>query len=618
MIADMEPADPGIAELLHRRAIEVPDAQAILCPGRAALTYAELWQRTQRVADDLRWRGVTPATRVAIVLPNGPEMAVAFLGVASGAVCAPLNPAYRAAELRFYLEDTRAEVLILDGNDSGPARAVANEMGLQVVEFDQMFSPGRAQPSAQARSHAAATGVARSGAQHDVALILHTSGTTARPKIVPLTHANLTRSAASIAAHLALQPRDRCLNVMPLFHIHGMVGALLASLHAGSSIVCTSGFDADAFFDWVQQFQPSWYTAVPTIHQTIVANGDAYRRKAPAHRFRFIRSSSSALPPSVARQLEEMTGAPVIEAYGMTEASHQMTSNPLPPGLRKPGSVGVAAGADIAIMDEAGRLLAPGETGEIVIRGPGVTSGYENNPQANAQAWTDGWFRTGDQGRIDGDDYLFISGRLKEIVNRGGEKVSPREIDEALLEHPDVAQAVAFAVPHRTLGEDLVAAVVLRAGCGAAETDLRLFLLSKLAAFKVPSRVIFVDAIPKGPTGKVQRTTLHEKLGEFLKRPDPVELGSDAERLIAGVWTELLGVDPIGPDDNFFSLGGHSLLATQAIARIEKLTGTRLEPRRFVFESLAQLAWGLGTPSGGQSRTKGAPVRRLLKALRRR
>ncbi len=561
---------------------------------------------------------MTPATRVAIVLPNGPEMAVAFLGVASGAVCAPLNPAYRAAELRFYLEDTRAEVLILDGNDSGPARAVANEMGLQVVEFEQMFSPGRAQPSAQARSHAAATGVARSGAQHDVALILHTSGTTARPKIVPLTHANLAQSAQAIARHLALSPGDRGLNVMPLFHIHGMVGALLASLHAGSSIVCTSGFDADAFFDWVQQFQPSWYTAVPTIHQTIVANGDAYRRKAPAHRFRFIRSSSSALPPSVARELEEMTGAPVIEAYGMTEASHQMTSNPLPPGVRKPGSVGVAAGADIAIMDEGGQRLAPGETGEIVIRGPGVTSGYENNPQANAQAWTDGWFRTGDQGRIDGDDYLFISGRLKEIVNRGGEKVSPREVDEALLEHPDVAQAVAFAVPHRSLGEDLVAAVVLRAGCGAAETDLRLFLLSKLAAFKVPSRVIFVDAIPKGPTGKVQRTTLHEKLGEFLKRPDPVELGSEAERLIAGVWTELLGVDPIGPDDNFFSLGGHSLLATQAIARIEKLTGTRLEPRRFVFESLAQLAWGLETPSGAQSRTKGAPVRRLLNALRRR
>ncbi len=579
---------PTLAAMLRERATKQPGALAILAPGRTRLSYAGLWQQVQHIAISLRRHGALPSLRVAVVLPNGPEMATAFLGVAACAVCAPLNPAYPESEFRFYLEDTRADVVILPRGERGAAHSVARELGLAVLELetDASLAAGcfrlgsSAQGGAQAGSDAAAC---------DTALILHTSGTTARPKIVPLSHANLIASAHNIATHLALQPADRCLNVMPLFHIHGLVGALLATIAGGGSIVCTPGFDERACFDWIAQFDPSWYTAVPTIHQALTAHGERYRQVAPHHRFRFVRSSSAALPPKVFESLRALTGAPVVEAYGMTEASHQMASNPLSDKC-KPGSVGLPAGVEIALMDDAGQLLARNATGEIVIRGPSVTAGYEHNPQANAKAFTNGWFRTGDQGRFDDEGYLYISGRLKEIVNRGGEKVSPREVDEALLEHADVAQAVAFAVPHQTLGEDLVAAVVLRAGAQADEAALRAFLFSRLADFKVPSCVVFVDAIPKGATGKVQRTHLHERLGHLIARSF-VAPTTELERSLASIIRTVLGCEPVGLNDNFFALGGDSLKGAQVIARIRAQHSVELAvPALFAHPTVAELA----------------------------
>jgi acyl-CoA synthetase (AMP-forming)/AMP-acid ligase II/acyl carrier protein len=355
--------------------------------------------------------------------------------------------------------------------------------------------------------------------------------------------------------------------MMPMFHIHGLIAALLAPLSVGGSVVCTSGFSAPKFFEYFDEFQPTWFTAVPTMHQSILA--EAAKEPTPKHAsLRFIRSSSAALPPQVMFDLERVFGVPVIEAYGMTEAAHQMASNPLPPQIRKPGSVGIAAGPEIAIMDEAGHLLTSGEIGEIVIRGANVTSGYENNPQANEVAFTEGWFRTGDQGRLDEEGYLFITGRLKEIINRGGEKISPREIDEVLLDHPSVAQAVTFAMPHVTMGEDVYAAVVLRTGANVQEQDLRSFALSRLAPAKVPSRIVIVAEIPKGPTGKVQRIGLHEKLSSLLNAEFTAPC-SLLEEMLSSIWAEVLKLDRVGIDDNFFQLGGDSLRATQAVVRIQ-------------------------------------------------
>ena len=343
--------------------------------------------------------------------------------------------------------------------------------------------------------------------------MLHTSGTTSRPKIVPLTARNICASAGNIARTLELTPADRCLNVMPLFHIHGLIAAVLSTVHAGAAISCTPGFDALRFFGWLEEVRPSWYTAVPTMHQAIVSRAPRNAEAVQGARLRFIRSSSASLPVPVLTALEETFGCPVIEAYGMTEASHQMASNPLPPAPRKPGTVGVAAGPEVAIMAEDGQLLPQGEVGEIVIRGENVTPGYQNNPKANAENWTDGWFRTGDQGALDADGYLSIRGRLKEIINRGGEKVSPREVDDVLMNHPAVAQCVTFAVPHDKLGEEVGAAIVLKDGQSAEAAEIRDFAAKSLAPFKVPRRILFLDEIPKGATGKLQRIGLAEKLG---------------------------------------------------------------------------------------------------------
>jgi len=579
----------GLSTLIETHAQARPDAMALLAPQRAPVTCKGLWQCVRRLADALAAAGATPQTPVATVFPNGLEAAISFLGVASHAPCVPLNASLPADEVRFYLEDTRARFMIVDKGLDCAAREAAHALGLTLLELDALSaSPGR-----ELDGGPACAGSAWGDAQRcadDVALILHTSGTTSRPKLVPLTHANLLASARNIAHGLALQPGDRCLNVMPLFHIHGLVGVLLASIAAGASVVCARGFSDATFLDLVETFQPTWYSAVPTIHQAVAAMADRYRARLPQHRFRFIRSSSAPLSPATLRLLESGTGAPVIEAYGMTEASHQMTSNPMPPGVRKPGSVGLPAGAEIAVMDDAGRLLPADAVGEVVIRGPGVMSGYGGVSPPTAAAFTHGWFRTGDLGRLDADGYLFIAGRLKEIVNRGGEKVSPREVDEALLEHGEVAQAAAFGVPHPTLGEDLAAAVVRRRGSHIEAPALRQFLFTRLAAHKVPSRIVFVDEIPKGATGKVQRSSLHERL---LHRTGHafVAATTGTQRSLESIWRAILGVDAVGVHDNFFALGGDSLKGMQAVAAINQAHGVVLAATApFHHPTLAELA----------------------------
>jgi acyl-CoA synthetase (AMP-forming)/AMP-acid ligase II len=485
------------------------DAVAIAAHEAKPLTYAGLRSVIHRTQRSLNELGIGRSDRVAIVLPNGPEMATAFLGVASATASAPLNPAYRQDEFEFYLEDLNAKALIIEAGSESPAIDAAERLGVALITLAPEGPAGAFRLLGSEVGAAAEPGLAEPG---NVALILHTSGTTSRPKIVPLTHANIWTSARNIAASLELSENDRALNVMPLFHIHGLIAGLSAPLSRGGAVFCTPGFNALKFFGEMEEAQPTWYTAVPTMHQTILMRAGRHKETITRHPLRFVRSSSSSLPPTVIGELEAAFKCPVIEAYGMTEATHQMASNPLN-GTRKPGSVGVPAGPEIAIMNEAGQLLSRGETGEVVIRGENVTAAYENNPKANGEAFVNGWFRTGDQGVIDADGYLTLTGRLKEIINRGGEKISPREVDEALMDHPAVLQAVAFAVPHPMLGEDVGAAVVLREGLTATEQELGAFLSERLAAFKTPRKILFLAEIPKGATGKLQRIGLAQKLG---------------------------------------------------------------------------------------------------------
>ncbi|MBT8441791.1 MAG: acyl--CoA ligase [Gammaproteobacteria bacterium] len=501
-----------IMELLSRGA---DDATALMAPGRTPLSYAGLRRQAEATVAQLNAFGVGHDTPVAIVLPNGPEMASAFVSIAAGATTAPLNPAYRREEFEFYLADLEARLLVVQQDDDTPAIAAAEKLGIAVATLhsDDSDPAGMFELSGDSPAAPVETTLGGNASPDDIALVLHTSGTTSRPKIVPLSHRNVCASAANIAASIELTSDDRCLNVMPLFHIHGLIAAVLSSLHAGASICCTPGFNALQFFALLQEVEATWYTAVPTMHQAILSRAGRNQEIVSAARLRLIRSSSASLPPAVMRDLETTFDTPVIEAYGMTEAAHQMACNPLPPRERIPGSVGVAAGPEIAIMSESGTRLPAGEIGEIVIRGANVTAGYRNNEAANRDAFTDGWFRTGDQGTLDADGYLRLTGRLKEIINRGGEKISPREVDEVLLEHPNVAQVVTFAVPHAKLGEDVAAAVVLTDGANTDDRDIRRFAAERLADFKVPRKVVFLEEIPKGATGKLQRIGLAEKLG---------------------------------------------------------------------------------------------------------
>jgi acyl-CoA synthetase (AMP-forming)/AMP-acid ligase II len=481
-----------------------PDARgpALVTVSGEALDHAALPAVVGRLAQRLRQAGIGPGDRIAIVLPNGAEMALVLLAAMSVGCAAPLNPKYREDEFRFYLDDLRAAALVTDGG--APAALAAAPSVTQVIDVvggDLAIELAVAVDAPADRTTTPPTA-------DDEALVLHTSGTTSRPKIVPLRQRNLARSARNIATSLQLSAADRSLTVMPLFHIHGIMAGLLAPLAAGGAVVCTPGFDAFKFHRWLDELRPTYYTAVPTMHQMVLARAPEPRPTS----LRFVRSSSASLPRPVLEGLSELFGVPVVEAYGMTEASHQMTCNPLPPGVVKPGSVGVATGIEVTILDAANHELRPGERGEVAIRGATVVDGYESNPAANEAAFTAGWFRTGDEGVLDEDGYLFLTGRLKEQINRGGEKISPLEVDEVLLRHPAVAEAVTFAIPHDKLGEEVGAAVVVVDGQTVTEGELQRFLREQLAAFKVPKQIVFVAEVPKGATGKLQRIGLAERL----------------------------------------------------------------------------------------------------------
>jgi amino acid adenylation domain-containing protein len=608
------PSPLSIHHLLEAHAEHTPDALAILAPGRVPLTYGRLRVQINDVLQTLNAMGLGRNDRIALVLPNGPEMAVAFLAVAACGACTPLNPVYSANEFDLYLTDLHAKALIVQSDMDSPVRDVAQAHGIRVIELSPVSEAeaGLFTLTGEEQTGAASYGFAL---PDDVALVMHTSGTTSRPKIVPLTHTNICTVAQNLRVAFELVESDRFLHVLPLFHSLGLVATLLASLVARASVVCTSGFYAPMFFAWLAEFRPTWYAAPPTIHQAILAHAALHHEIIPRCSLRFIRSSSAALSPQILTQLERVFNCPVIEAYGMTEVS-SIACNPLPPNKRKTGSVGVAAGPEVAIMDEVGTLLPAGESGEIVVRGTSVFQGYENNPAANRSTFTHGWFRTGDQGYVDTDGYLFITGRLKETINRGGEKISPREVDEVLMDHPAVAQAVAFAVTHARLGEEIAAAVVLHQNASVTAHDIRQFSATRLAAFKVPRQILIVNDLPKGPTGKLQRIGLAEKLGltAFDQVRESMQISFTAprtpmEEMLAALWAQVFNVESVSIHDDFFQLGGDSLLATQLLTRVREVMHIVVPFTNF-FETptVAEMAKRIGTISQALSALHALPL----------
>jgi oxalate---CoA ligase len=467
----------------------------------SAISHAALRESALDLGERLRSAGVGAGDRVAVVLANGPEIVQVLLAIAGiGAAAAPLNPAYTEPEFRFSLDDLAPQLLIAGAGEAGPARAAAP--GLPVVELSAAENGGPLCAHLAGRELPRTAGPA--GAAQDVALLLHTSGTTSRPKQVPLLQRNMTAQARSIASHYRLGPGDVSYCAMPLFHVHGLVASTLAQLAAGGSVVTPRRFSPRRFWAQAEAHAVSWLSAGPTLHQMILEHPGT-----PPASLRFARSCSSALSPQLMREGEDRYGVPMIEAYGMTEAGHQMTSNPLPPGTRREGSVGVPAGAQVRVVDRSGDDVAAGDPGEVAIRGRGLTPGYLHNPEANAAAFFDGWFRTGDEGVLD-DGYLRLRGRLKEMILRGGENISPHEIESVLLAHPQVSEAVAFGVDDQKYGQTVAAAVVLTGA--ATPEELRRHARESLAAFKVPDRIHILEKIPRTPTGKVQRSRMPSHL----------------------------------------------------------------------------------------------------------
>ncbi|MBW4631414.1 MAG: acyl--CoA ligase [Iphinoe sp. HA4291-MV1] len=484
---------------------------ALAAPEGATLTYKQLCENVVELVSQLNSFGLQRGDRIAIVMSNGVPMVLSFLAAALCGTAAPLNPKYKQEEFAFYYEDTQAKALI--------TLADVPEAAIAAASPDMMRIYTRVNAESTLSFELVKTASTRQGEflgnqdfpdSDDVAMILHTSGTTSRPKRVPIRHRNLIASVNNIISAYSLSAVDTTLCLMPLFHIHGLVGCMLATLASGGTLVIPDSFNALSFWKLVETFQPTWYSAAPTMHQAILARASRNEEIVKANPLRFIRSSSAPLPLVISEQMEATLNAPVLESYSMTEAAHLMATNPLPPKVRKPGTVGYGFGVEVGIMDEDGNLLPQGSLGEVVVRGLNVIDGYENNPQANATTFINGWFRTGDQGTQDADGYLRLTGRIKELINRGGEKISPLEVESVLLRHPGVAEALAFAVPHKSLGEDIHAAVVLKGE--TSEKELLAYCATMLADFKVPKQIHILDELPRGATGKLQRLNMAKLL----------------------------------------------------------------------------------------------------------
>ncbi len=610
------PTPVTLDELLQKHASKQPDSIFLQAPNRSSLSYANADEQCRKAARILRAFGIQTNDRVALVMPTSPEATLAFLALGMVATCAPMNPTYKYAEVDFFFTDLRVKALFTFAGYDTIARQLATKRNIPVIEIRPILT----EPAGMFEFIQLPASISNNityAQLEDVAIVLHTSGTTSRPKTVPLTHTNICLAGYHTAQSLNLTPTDRSLNVLPLFHVHGLIIVIVTTLVSGGSIVCTQGFDAHSFLEHLRNFKPTWFTAGPTVHQALLEHLSHESELPRNHSLRFIRSASSSLHPATFHALEKAFGVPVIDSYGLSEASH-ILSNPLPPAIRKAGSVGISTGTEIAIVDENDTFLGCHQVGEIVARGKNITKGYADNPAANAVAFTtEGWFHTGDQGYFDEDGYFYITGRIKELINRAGEKVSPLELDDLLTTHEAIAEAAAFSIPHPLLGEDTAVAIVCKPDKQLTASAVKAFIAQHLAYYKIPSRVIFVSSILKGPTGKVQRRLLPVQVGLVdtegnVIPPSPEEMQEDEnyvepktqlEISIIKSWKKVLPHPRIGVHDHFFLIGGNSMMAIQLVAEIERQTGYRLPPAvlfshptitdliRLIFEESLQTAW---------------------------
>jgi acyl-CoA synthetase (AMP-forming)/AMP-acid ligase II/thioesterase domain-containing protein len=557
---------------LERWAIETPAASALAAPDRPLLAYSALWQHVRLTSAALHDAGVRPGGVVALAFRNGPEFLTAVLAITLRSACAPIELDLTLDECRSKLERIKASTLLVEDGVPSPAAGVARDLGMRVVHVScSPHAPAGIFSVANVEAPSAAD---YQGRQTDAALILMTSATTDLPKMVPRSRIALRTAALYNVEAFQLTAADRYLCCMPLIHSHG-IGEAMAQLAAGGALFCMPAFDAERFCSWLDRFGPTWFSASPTMHRIILTLARETPEVFKRVPLRLVRSSAAAPDPDVITELETRLGVPILNGYGMTEVASATRNTPC---SRKHGSVGRSCGVDVAIMDDSGNLLPSEMEGEVAFRGPTVMSGYLDNPEANQAAFRDGWFRTGDLGKLDSEGFLFLLGRRKETINRGGKKISPLEVDLALAKHPDVSEVATFAIEHRTLGEDVAAAVVLRLGAEVSELDLRQFAARQLSAYKIPRRIVFVEAIPRTRVGKPRRAALTE---HFRDLAAPLSMRrtiaqvqralTEIETQLVEIWRRILALEQIGVDDNFFDLGGDSLSAALMLSQVEKV-----------------------------------------------
>jgi len=589
-----------LPSLIRQHAALRPAAPAIVTVGAAPLDYRGLLQRSDALGRLLRQAGIGRDGRVGVMLPSGSALASALVGVFSHAVAVPLDPRLTAAELEDLRTRARLDAILTDSAGrlptNRPARSLPFEAGGEPLEL-LVYGPrgGRAEE--------------RSETLECLAMILRTSGTTALPKLVALSHGNMAARAERLRTWLHLSEADRALCFVPLYYAHGLETALFAPLAVGGSLACPPsaepGGPAGDVLAWLAELEPTYYSAGPTFQRMILDRAQAAPAGGLRHRLRLIQGGGAPLPAPEQAAIEAVFGVPVLEAYGLSE-SGQLASNAWAADERRAGTVGRPVPGTVALRAEDGTVVpaesaGAGAAGEILGRGPVLTPGYLDDDGRPRTVLQDGWFPTGDIGAIDADGFLTVTGRLKDIVNRGGEKISPAEVDRALLHHPEVSQAAAFAVAHPRLGEDLAAAVVLRPGATVTALQLRRFLADRLVPFKVPRRIHLVPELPKGATGKVNRSALR---GLFAAREQRVQVRSTLEFEITRLWARLLGRESVDPSADFFELGGDSLLAVEMRLALEQLTGREV-PEGLLFEAATarQLANAIIADDLGPDRT---------------
>ncbi len=579
-----------ICDVIRRHALATPDAPALLAEGKEPLTYRGLADLINDVRAKLNAMGFGRNDRIALIGPNDASLAALCTAVWGSATALPLNPALTLGEFAIYLRDLKAQAVAVLADTETPARDAAREIGLPLIEVERIEGPVAG--LIDIRCDAPPGPAARPGPAgiDDLALVLITSGTTSHSKIVPMSHRNFINKVGITTADMGLTRDDRCLNLMPLFHAGGLHGSLGGIWLSGGSVVTLPDFSAERFFRAIETLSPTWYTGSATFQHAIAAAAADHAAALEKSRIRFIRVGAGPIGGELRGEIEEIFDAPVVGAYASTEIG-QISILPLPPAPRKPGTVGrPASGMRVAVMSTDRQLLGPNQRGEVVVDAAGIFDGYENDEDANRESFVDSWFRTGDEGMLDEDGYLTLTGRIKDIINRGGEKITPKEVDDALTAHPDVAEAATFPVPHATLGQEVAAAVVPELGAALTEEMLARHLQGRLAAFKIPRRFVITGGIPKDVNGKIQRRGLAECFGLAATGPAPRREPAEdrpatpLEATLKRLWAETLGLDRVGLDDDFFLLGGDSLQAVDLFLRVEKEIGRRL-PRSVLFEA---------------------------------